>query len=52
MEVPIAIEGRTVIDSGPFDLKTRSTTTLASEGNKTVGHEIPPVCCARALHIS
>lgn len=38
-EVPIAIEGRTAIDLGPFDLKTRSTAKLASEGNETVGHE-------------
>ena len=40
LEVPIAIEGRTAIDSGPLDLKTRSTAKLASKGN-------PLVFCAR-----
>ena len=43
MEVPIAIEGRTAIDLGPFDLGTRSTAALASGDNKMVGHEIPTI---------
>ena len=34
--VPITIESRAAINPGPFDLETRSTTVLASEGNKVV----------------